>query len=91
MIDVLESLPSTPFNLNHIGVTGCSRDGKGALFIGAFETRIALTIAQESGSGGAACWRLSKYEQDSGQNVQTATEIVTEVCISFFKWTGRYD
>ncbi len=37
-----------------------------------------LQIAQESGSGGDTCWRLSKYEQDSGDVVQQATEIVGE-------------
>ena len=45
---------------------------------GAFEDRIALTIPQESGSGGDACWRLSKYEIDNGNQVQDAVEIVGE-------------
>ena len=78
IIDALEVTPSANINLSKIGVTGCSRDGKGALMAGAFETRIALTIPQEPGSGGDACWRLSKYESDQGSQVQTATEIVTE-------------
>ncbi|TFY56038.1 hypothetical protein EVG20_g9086 [Dentipellis fragilis] len=78
IIDVLEETPSANINTQKIAVTGCSRDGKGALMAGAFETRIALTIPQESGSGGDACWRLSLYEQNSGSVVQTATEIVTE-------------
>lgn len=78
IIDVLEATPSANIDVTKIAVTGCSRDGKGALTVGAFEPRIALTIAQESGSGGDACWRLSKYEQDQGSAVQTATEIVTE-------------
>ena len=78
IIDALEKTPSANINTQKIAVTGCSRDGKGALMAGAFETRIALTIPQESGSGGDACWRHSKYEQSSGSAVQTATEIVTE-------------
>ncbi|KAI0027381.1 hypothetical protein K488DRAFT_81142 [Vararia minispora EC-137] len=78
IIDVLEETPSAQIDTTKIAVTGCSRDGKGALTAGAFEPRIALTIAQESGSGGAACWRLSLYEQDKGEVVQTATEIVQE-------------
>ncbi|KAI0063814.1 hypothetical protein BV25DRAFT_1801462 [Artomyces pyxidatus] len=78
IIDALEANPTANINLAKIAVTGCSRDGKGALMAGAFETRIALTIPQESGSGGDACWRLSLFEQNSGSAVQTATEIVTE-------------
>ncbi|KZT29661.1 carbohydrate esterase family 15 protein [Neolentinus lepideus HHB14362 ss-1] len=78
IIDALELAPEANINPNAIAVTGCSRDGKGALMAGAFEERVALTIPQESGSGGDTCWRLSKYEQDSGDVVQQATEIVTE-------------
>lgn len=78
IIDALEITPEANINRAKIAVTGCSRDGKGALMAGAFEPRIALTIPQESGSGGDTCWRLSKYEQDSGDIVQQATEIVTE-------------
>jgi hypothetical protein len=40
-------------------VTGCSFAGKMALYAGAFDERIALTIAQESGGGGATSWRVS--------------------------------
>ncbi|KAI0752287.1 hypothetical protein BC629DRAFT_1584729 [Irpex lacteus] len=78
IIDALELSPHANINLKKLAVTGCSRDGKGALMAGAFETRIALTIPQESGSGGDTCWRLSKFEQDSGDVVQQATEIVQE-------------
>ena len=78
IIDAIESTPDAKLNPAAVGVTGCSRNGKGALMAGALEPRIALTIPQESGSGGDACWRLSLYEQNSGSVVQTATEIVTE-------------
>nr|P0CT87.1 RecName: Full=4-O-methyl-glucuronoyl methylesterase 1; AltName: Full=Glucuronoyl esterase 1; Short=GE1; Flags: Precursor [Phanerochaete chrysosporium RP-78] len=78
IIDALEKTPSAQINTQRIAVTGCSRDGKGALMAGALEPRIALTIPQESGSGGDTCWRLSKAESDQGHQVQTATEIVTE-------------
>nr|6RU2_A Chain A, 4-O-methyl-glucuronoyl methylesterase [Cerrena unicolor]6RU2_B Chain B, 4-O-methyl-glucuronoyl methylesterase [Cerrena unicolor] len=78
IIDALEMTPTAQINTQRIGVTGCSRDGKGALMAGAFEERIALTIPQESGSGGDACWRLSKYEIDNGNQVQDAVEIVGE-------------
>ncbi|RDB30367.1 4-O-methyl-glucuronoyl methylesterase [Hypsizygus marmoreus] len=78
IIDALEITSSVPINLQRIGVTGCSRNGKGALVAGAFDTRIALTIPQESGSGGAGCWRISDAMLKSGINTQTASEIVGE-------------
>jgi hypothetical protein len=49
-------------NLQRIGVTGCSYAGKMALFCGAFDERIMLTIPQESGGGGAPNWRYSATE-----------------------------
>lgn len=47
-------------NLSRIAVTGCSYAGKMALYAGAFDERIALTIAQESGGGGVNSWRVSE-------------------------------
>lgn len=41
-----------------IGVTGCSRNGKGAFTVGAFDERIALGIPQESGTGGVSAFRI---------------------------------
>ncbi|KAG8933326.1 carbohydrate-binding module 1 [Tulasnella sp. 418] len=78
IIDALETVSNSRINLQRIGVTGCSRNGKGAFVAGAFDDRIALTIPQESGSGGSACWRLSDAMRSSGINVQTASEIVGE-------------
>lgn len=49
-----------------IAVTGCSYAGKMALFGGAFDERIALTIAQESGGGGINSWRMSQAYVDRG-------------------------
>ena len=48
-----------PLDLSHLAVTGCSYAGKMALFAGALDERVALTIAQESGGGGAPAWRVS--------------------------------
>jgi hypothetical protein len=61
IIDGLEILGPevTKIDTKHIGVTGCSYAGKMALFCGAFDPRVALTIAQEPGGGGAAAWRVS--------------------------------
>ena len=49
----------TKIDMQHIGVTGCSYAGKMALYCGALDERVALTIAQEPGGGGAAAWRVS--------------------------------
>lgn len=61
LIDGLQLLGEqvTRIDMRYIGVTGCSYAGKMALFCGAFDERIALTIAQEPGGGGAAAWRVS--------------------------------
>ena len=61
LIDGLQLLGPevTKIDTEHIGVTGCSYAGKMALFCGAFDERVALTIAQEPGGGGAAAWRVS--------------------------------
>ena len=63
LIDGLELVKNKlPIDLKHIGVVGCSYSGKMALFAGAFDERIALTIALESGGGGATSWRYSHTE-----------------------------
>ncbi|WP_246151680.1 endo-1,4-beta-xylanase [Rubripirellula reticaptiva] len=61
IIDGLELVENDlPIDRKHLAVTGCSFAGKMALFAGAFDERIALTITQEPGGGGAAAWRVSE-------------------------------
>jgi hypothetical protein len=63
IIDGLELVQdSLPVDLKHLAVAGCSYAGKMALFAGAFDERFALTLAQESGGGGATSWRYSGTE-----------------------------
>jgi hypothetical protein len=80
LIDGLEQLGSTATGIDttRLGVSGCSRNAKGAFVTGALEKRIVLTIPQESGSGGAASWRISDAQHAAGANIQTASEIVGE-------------
>ncbi|KAF4616683.1 hypothetical protein D9613_008812 [Agrocybe pediades] len=78
IIDVLESSTTHNIDVTHLGVTGCSRNGKGAFIAAAFEPRIALGLVQESGSGGAGCWRISKAMLQAGISTQDAVEIVGE-------------
>ena len=78
LIDALETTSAAGIDTKRLGVTGCSRNGKGALVAGAFDERIALTIPQESGSGGAASWRVSDAQKNAGANIQTLGEITGE-------------
>jgi hypothetical protein len=74
IIDGLELVQNVlPIDLKHIAVTGCSYAGKMALFAGAFDERIALTIAQESGGGGATSWRYSQTETSGSVETIGAT------------------
>ncbi|MEV0269299.1 cellulose-binding domain-containing protein [Hamadaea sp. NPDC050747] len=57
IIDVIEQSGGSVLRADGLGVTGCSRYGKGAFVIGAFDQRIALTMPIESGSGGAPIFR----------------------------------
>ena len=61
LIDGLEIVgEASRIDLSHIGITGCSFAGKMALYAGAFDERITLTIAQEPGGGGMNSWRVSE-------------------------------
>nr|4G4I_A Chain A, 4-O-methyl-glucuronoyl methylesterase [Thermothelomyces thermophilus ATCC 42464]4G4J_A Chain A, 4-O-methyl-glucuronoyl methylesterase [Thermothelomyces thermophilus ATCC 42464] len=80
LIDGLEQVgaQASGIDTKRLGVTGCARNGKGAFITGALVDRIALTIPQESGAGGAACWRISDQQKAAGANIQTAAQIITE-------------
>ncbi|HEX8710575.1 MAG TPA: hypothetical protein VF730_01795, partial [Terracidiphilus sp.] len=58
-----------PIDTKHLAVAGCSYAGKMALFAGALDERIALTIAQENGGGGAPSWRVS-HEIEADDSVE---------------------
>ena len=60
VVDYLHTLDFV--DTTRIAVTGHSRGGKAALLAGATDERIALTAPNNSGSGGAGCYRL----QDEG-------------------------
>jgi len=83
IIDALELCPDAGVDTKHLAVTGCSRNGKGALAMGAFDERVALTLMQEGGSGGSAAWRISSKEKSLGDNIQECGEITGEA-----KWQG---
>lgn len=59
IIDALELTSAAKIDPKRVGMTGCSRNGKGAMVAGAFEDRVALAIPQEGGQGSAGCWRIA--------------------------------
>lgn len=61
LIDGLEKIGAEArIDPHRIAVTGCSFAGKMALYAGATDERITLTIAQEPGGGGINAWRVSE-------------------------------
>lgn len=74
VIDALAITPEAGIDVHHLGVTGCSRLGKGALVAGAFDARIALVIPQESGSGGASNWRNAAQDNQAQPLSSACTE-----------------
>jgi hypothetical protein len=89
IIDALESTPEANIDVTRLAVSGCSRNGKGALVVGAFDERIALTVPQESGAGGSASWRISQAQMDNyratvnpaaccGEGIQTLSSAAGE-------------
>ena len=69
-IQMLAGQGALPVDPRHLGVTGCSYAGKMALFAGALDERVALTIAQESGGGGMPSWRPSWVLRDPRGDVE---------------------
>jgi len=72
LIDGLQKVEATNIDTKHLAITGCSFAGKIALFSGAFDERIALTIAQEPGGGGDASWRVTETLSGSRETLSNA-------------------
>ncbi len=94
VIDALEKTPDAGIDVHHLAMTGCSRWGKGTLAVGAFDERIALTIPQESGSGGASLWRVGAQvnRQKGKQFVQGLSSAGSEgkwMISSFKNYDGK--
>jgi hypothetical protein len=63
-----------------VGVYGCSRLGKGAFTIGAFDERIALGIPQESGTAGVTALKMiaSAPNGPNGKPAQSVSSAMSE-------------
>ncbi|MDR2732383.1 MAG: hypothetical protein LBB36_04105 [Fibromonadaceae bacterium] len=71
IIDVIESDPNKLLDPTAIGVTGCSRFGKGPFVAAAFDQRIALAMPMEGGTGGSNLMRLA-YSTSGAQSPNSA-------------------
>ncbi len=72
IIDGLEQCPQANIDLSRLAITGCSYAGKIALFSGALDERLALTIVQESGGGGDAAWRVTETLAGERETLRSA-------------------
>ncbi len=82
LIDGLDQVKSQlKIDMTKIAVHGCSYAGKMALFAGAFDERVALTVAQESGGGGITSWRTS---QDFTTRTGTSVEKIDNTNYAWF-------
>ncbi|WP_437870741.1 glucuronyl esterase domain-containing protein [Sorangium sp. So ce363] len=59
ILDVIQASGGDIIDPTGIGVTGCSRNGKGAFAIGVFDDRIALTIPHETSTAGVPAYRIA--------------------------------
>jgi outer membrane protein assembly factor BamB/dienelactone hydrolase len=55
---------------DHVAVTGHSRGGKTALLAGATDERVSLTVPNNSGCGGAGCYR---FQNDGCETIDVIT------------------
>jgi hypothetical protein len=81
-IDVLEQMEFV--DRTRIAVVGHSRGGKASLLAGATDERIALTAANDSGCGGAGCYRRQ------GLDSETLADIVKRFPYWFGPRFGEY-
>jgi hypothetical protein len=75
-VDALATLPEV--DAARIAVVGHSRGGKTTLLAGATDERIALTAANNSGAGGAGCFRVQ------GPKSETLADLLR----NFARWFG---
>jgi len=58
LIDVIQKSDGSILDVGRLGVTGCSRNGKGAFAVGLWDERIALTIPHETSTAGVPAYRI---------------------------------
>jgi hypothetical protein len=88
LIDGLEQLPEAKIDVKRLAVSGCSFQGKIALYAGAFDERIALTIPHESGGGGTISWRYSDM-LEKRDKVEVENLLHAQGSSASFPWYAR--
>lgn len=88
LIDALEALPEARIDTKRLAISGCSFQGKIALYAGAFDERIALTIPHESGGGGTISWRYSDM-LEKRDKVEVENLLHAQGSNSNFPWYAR--
>ncbi len=88
IIDALQALPEAKIDTKRLAVSGCSFQGKMALYAGAFDERIALTIPHESGGGGTISWRYSDM-LEKRDNVEVENLLHAQGGSEDFPWYAR--
>ncbi|KAK0449248.1 hypothetical protein EV421DRAFT_1780748 [Armillaria borealis] len=69
VLDAIEQVVPE-IDAKRVGVTGCSRWGKGALAAGIFDERITLTMPMSSGAEGIGPWRFYYESQGAAEKIQ---------------------
>ena len=88
LIDALEQHPEVRIDTSRLAISGCSFAGKIALYSGAFDERIALTIPHESGGGGTISWRYSDM-LEKRDKVEVENLIHAQGSNDEFPWYAR--
>jgi hypothetical protein len=88
LIDALEAHPECKIDTKRLAISGCSFQGKIALYAGAFDERIALTIPHESGGGGTISWRYSDM-LEKRDKVEVENLLHAQGSSNEFPWYAR--
>ena len=70
----------------HVAITGHSRGGKTVLLAGATDERFFITNPNDSGAGGAGCFRYHTHWDDAPEGVDKRSETLTDLMNAIPYW-----